>query len=313
MKNNNKESKYTNSVFEQPWWLDTVAPGKWKEILYKENEDIIARLSVVENKSTIYMPKLTQNIGVWIDENVIKNDKSYKKQRKIYSFYAKEIDKYKTFRIRLNTNNKYFLPFIWKDFVVSPNVTYRIENLSNIDDIYNKFSSNLKRRIKVAQKEVTIEASNDVDILISLIEKTYSIQNRKISEYEKKEIKDIFYASMEHQACKLLYAKDNQNNYHSGALFVYDENVMYYLLGGTDPKYRRSGAHPLILWEGIKLASNLSKVFDFEGSMIESIEDFFRQFGGEQCVYYTIEKRSIFQHVFMFYRRKIKRIIGYKQ
>ena len=26
---------YANSVFEQPWWLDIVAPGEWGEVTVK--------------------------------------------------------------------------------------------------------------------------------------------------------------------------------------------------------------------------------------------------------------------------------------
>ena len=28
---------YVNSVFEQPWWLETVAPENWGEIFEKES------------------------------------------------------------------------------------------------------------------------------------------------------------------------------------------------------------------------------------------------------------------------------------
>lgn len=44
---NNRTSEYVNSVFEQPWWLDTVAPNSWKEILIEEAGEVIARWPLV--------------------------------------------------------------------------------------------------------------------------------------------------------------------------------------------------------------------------------------------------------------------------
>ena len=55
-----------------------------------------------------------------------------------------------------------------------------------------------------------------------------------------------------------------------------------------------------IIWEGIKFASTASKTFDFEGSMIEGIESFFRQFGATPTVYYQIRKQNIALEIFEF-------------
>lgn len=61
---------------------------------------------------------------------------------------------------------------------------------------------------------------------------------------------------------------------------------------GADPRYRSSGAASLTMWEAIKFAATVTKRFDFEGSMIEPIEQFFRSFGAVQKPYFTISKVS---------------------
>ncbi|MBE7441610.1 MAG: hypothetical protein HS119_04060 [Flavobacteriales bacterium] len=48
----------------------------------------------------------------------------------------------------------------------------------------------------------------------------------------------------------------------------------------------------LLLWEAIKRSKNKTKSFNFEGSMIESIERYFRAFGGKQTPYFEITKRT---------------------
>ncbi|TVR40814.1 MAG: methicillin resistance protein, partial [Cryomorphaceae bacterium] len=44
------------------------------------------------------------------------------------------------------------------------------------------------------------------------------------------------------------------------------------------------------LWEGIQLAGQMEKEFDFEGSMHPGIAHFFSGFGGEIFTYFQVRK-----------------------
>ena len=58
---------YANSLFEQPWWLDAVAPGQWDEALVTDaNGSVMARMPYVKTGNRITMPPLTQNLGIWM-------------------------------------------------------------------------------------------------------------------------------------------------------------------------------------------------------------------------------------------------------
>jgi hypothetical protein len=46
------------------------------------------------------------------------------------------------------------------------------------------------------------------------------------------------------------------------------------------------------MWNAIKIASENTKRFDFEGSMIENVERFFRSFGAVPIPYYNIKKTN---------------------
>ena len=78
-------------------------------------------------------------------------------------------------------------------------------------------------------------------------------------------------------------------------------------MGGGNPTLRNSGATSLCMWEAIKLASTVTKVFDFEGSMIEPIERFFRGFGAMQKPYFAItHKPSKVLNTMLCLKRAIK-------
>jgi hypothetical protein len=83
----------------------------------------------------------------------------------------------------------------------------------------------------------------------------------------------------------ILLARDEEGRLHSGAYFVHDERWTTYLLGGSDPELRTSGAASLVMWEAIEQAGRRDTGFDFEGSMLRPVERFVRAFGGTPTPY----------------------------
>jgi hypothetical protein len=312
---NNKTSAYVNSVFEQSWWLDTVAPNEWKEIIVEEDGEIIARWPIVKKGKGVGMPKMTQTLGFWVSEEILKSDTYYSNRKRITNLLLEQLPRNKDINISLDSKVNYFMPMHWMHFKISPRISYRLNDLTDIDSIYNRFSRRVKEYIRSANKKLTIKKIDDIEILLKLMDKTFSRQNNK-NPWAKNLIRNIYKTCKEHNACNLLYAQDEDGNIHSGNLYVYDEKVCYNLICGTDPTYRSSGAQTLLVWEGIKFASTVSKLFDFEGSMIEGIENFFRQFGGTPTVYYQILRQNIWLRIGLdiaeLFKQTIISIIGYK-
>jgi hypothetical protein len=95
---------------------------------------------------------------------------------------------------------------------------------------------------------------------------------------------------MSRVARKIFIAEDDQGRRHAGVYMVWDENSAYYLMGGGDPALRNGGAASLCMWEAVKYASTVARSFDFEGSMLESVERFFRGGGAVQMPYFSVWK-----------------------
>ena len=87
-----------------------------------------------------------------------------------------------------------------------------------------------------------------------------------------------------------MLATDENGNNHAALLLVWDKHSAYYLIGGSDSNYRNSEAMSLLMWKAIEKASLMVDNFDFEGTMLESVERFIRGFGGEQTPYYQLVK-----------------------
>jgi hypothetical protein len=258
------------------------------------------------------MPKMTQTLGFWLSDKVIRSDPFYNKRKKITNLLLEQLPRNERINIMLNHKVDYFLPMHWKQFVITPHISYRINDLTDIDIIYKRFFRRVKETIRSANNKVIIKTIDDIDILLSLLDKTFKLQKRR-NPISNDLIRNIYSSSKEYKSGKLLYALGKDGNVHSGSFFLYDEKVCYYLISGTDPKFKSSGANSLLTWEGIKFASSVSKSFDFEGSMIEGIENYLRQFGGTPVVYYQIRRQNIFWELFELSKPSIKSFIGYKQ
>lgn len=308
------EIKQVNSVFEQPWWLNIVAEKKWREVLIKENGDIIARLPYVIEKNKIVMPPLTQTLGIWIKPELKKplpGNKQLKLQKEILCDIISQLPKHRYFKMTFDSSNSYILPFRWMGYSFVPTFSYRINSLNNLNNIYGNFSGTVKKNIKYSEKKVEIIDSINPDDLLVVLEKTFTNQNRRYP-HSPELIHKIVNTSIQRQSGKLFVSIDSKGNKHAAAFLLFDKNICYYLLGGADPEYRNQGAPSLILWEAIKYASKSSQCFDFEGSMVEGIENFFRQFGGVQVTNYSVRKLPIIYELYEGFKPRIKKIIGYK-
>ena len=85
-------------------------------------------------------------------------------------------------------------------------------------------------------------------------------------------------------------ARNKEGKAIAAVYIVWDEKRSYYLLGGYDAEESHHGASALAMWEAIRFTKEELglKEFDFEGSMVPSIEMFFRKFGGTLTPYYSV-------------------------
>ena len=91
---------------------------------------------------------------------------------------------------------------------------------------------------------------------------------------------------------KAYLVRDERGKIHAGGILGWDRVSVYNLIQGSDPALRHSGAAALALWEATAVAADRGLAFDFEGSRVRGVEEFFRGFGGELWGYGELRKRA---------------------
>lgn len=181
-------------------------------------------------------------------------------------------------------------PFQWKKFRVEPAYTYRLQLSRAEEELWAGISSNRKNRIRKLEKEgATSRSSSDPQEILSCMKDRFA-QKGFGMDLERAE-KIITGAIESNIALPIII--ENNNEIVAVAFGLHLNDTVYYLFGGTQSGSSDLGAS-LALWELIKASKvKRAKYFDFEGSQVPGIEQFFRSFGGELTEYRRIKKASL--------------------
>tara|TARA_B100001093_G_scaffold512934_2_gene583816 strand:+ start:18461 stop:19459 length:999 start_codon:yes stop_codon:yes gene_type:complete len=283
-------------LFSKDWWLDSLAGvDKWDVALVFKDGKIIASMPyIIKHRFGLKLstlPALTQYLGPWIKPSQAKYAKMLGQQKDIMNDLIEQLPRFDYFLQNWEYKQTNWLPFYWKGFQQTTNYTYVIDDMSSLDEVWSNFQENIRTDIRKAENRhnLILLDNPSIEDFIQLNKKVYERQNIK-SPHSEQLIIDLDKACAQRNVRKIFIAVDEDGRPHAGVYLVWDKNSAYYLLGGSDPKLRSSGAKSFCMWEAIRFASTVTKEFNFEGSMIEPVERFVRGFGAKQKLVFNISK-----------------------
>lgn len=282
-------------LFSQAWWLDAVAEGCWDVALVETGGEVKASMPYVIRKrgtfTLISQPPLTQNLGPWMRGSSAKYAKRLGEQKKAFYALIEQLPRFDYFNQNWHYNNTNWQPFYWRGFQQTTRYTYVLHELQDEKALWEGMQENIRGDIRKARRRFGLEVSSEASLeeFRELNRKVFHRQGR-ILPYSEDVVERIDEACARQGCRRIFVARDCQGRGHAGVYMVWNENSAYYLLGGGDPELRNSGATSLCMWEAIQFASTVTKRFDFEGSMLERVERFFRAFGATQTPYINVSK-----------------------
>lgn len=164
------------------------------------------------------------------------------------------------------------------NYVNSSGFSYILDLTYSENDLFKGMRNDKQRNIKKAEKEsVTVDFTKDADLAFGLVTKTFERQkgNTEWMSHLKKIVNNT---SNSFQVTAYLDGTPG-----SSLFFIYDSQRCYYIFGGIDPELNAHYLGPYAMWKGILHAKTLGVgIFDFEGSTIPSIEQYFKSFGASK-------------------------------
>lgn len=276
-------------IFFKSWWLNAVCEGgEWLADAFERNGGVESVfVCFVKRKCGlryIVMPPLTQFLGEY---SFVENTLSHSKMASEY--FIGNLPKTAFTAINMSHTFKYWTPYLWHGFQQTTRYSLKINDLTDIDHVFDNFDESKKRNIRKAAKSLEIRQN-------MAGEKFYDFFAAGLMEKGQKPgfSRDLFLnlhsECVAHNAGTILYAVDSENVTHGALFVVWDNSAMYALTYSFPDKYRSSGVGDLLMFSAIKLAATVTKSFDFEGSMLEGVEQSYQRFGTVPSEYYQISK-----------------------
>lgn len=275
-------------IFVQPWYLDAVCDdGAWDAVVVAEKDEVAAVLPYFLKQKVgfryVTMPHFTKHMGVFFAKEF-----SLSKQHQLLEQLIAQLPKVHAFHQSFHPDFTNWLPFYWAGFRQTTRYTYRL-NVSDLDEVFQNINRNMRRNIKKAQAQLTVTTGGSAEDFYAINRLSFERQGLR-PPYTYEQFRRHDEVLSKHSARQFLFAKDATGRTHSAAHLIWDAQRSYYHIAGDDPDLRDSGAGILLVWEAIRYTNEVLKlqVFDFEGSMIRSVEAIRRQFGAAQVPYFDI-------------------------
>lgn len=275
------------SVFAMSWWLDAVAEGRWRTNAVEDGDDVAAAWPTVVRATrwgeVHEGAPLTPFLGPLFRpeaSDLKRRSNEVKRLEQLVAAFggAAHVE------ARCNPAFDYWAPLAWQGFTQTTHYTWRLPALDDLEEILGN-ARDVRPEIRKAEKRGVEVVEGSLADFQAVHSETVEHQQIEEAGRNRLVLQRIEAAAAPREARFILLARDAEGRVHAGGYFVRDGRWVYYLVGASDPSLRSSGASSLLLWKAIERASGLGLGFDFEGSMLQGVEHFFRSFAGVPTPY----------------------------
>lgn len=282
-------------IFSQIYWLDVVCDKEWDVWFFESGGNVIAAMpyQIIDRAGyrIVTRPTLTQNNGILLSK--LEQQKNSTREANQEQIIGRAVDYIQSLNLDLFEQQFHFsftnwLPFFWEKYSALVRYTYIIQTKGlTLNDIFATFDSKLRNCIRKAEKEIHVTTIMP-DEFYSFYTDIFKKKSIKPSISKQKWL-ELFSACEKQNVIQLLKAEQNLD-IQSIACFVEDDRAVYLLMGGTSAYTKSNCAYDYLIWRGIQYAYAKGKYFDFEGSVLKSVNQSIRKFGGQAMPYFRIRK-----------------------
>lgn len=284
-------------IYSCHYYISALEPD-WQAVVVRSNDMIHAVLPfTVKSKGGISystQPIFTQYWGIMFRPAEANTAKSFEQKRQWVKLILKTLPEIKLFNYNFSPDFDYPLPFFWDGYTVTPRYSNHISLNQTKEELWSNISEKARGHIRKTEKDgVSVTYGQEVDEVIRIFRKAKEEKIKNMTDSRYKALTDIAHHYTQKGMCHTIVARDASGNAVAGTIYFKYRGTTIHFLGTTDPEYKGRGAMSLIIWSALQKAKDDCHTFDFEGSMIEPIEQFFLSFGSTPTPYLNIKKEAL--------------------
>lgn len=290
------EASEQGCIYHYTWYLDIICPD-WSAIIVgnKEHWNAIMPLPISQKMGICYalQPQFAQYSGILFRPQEGKQLTQWNNKKRWCKTIVQHIPKsVKLFKFTFAPQFDYPLPFHWGAYQLEVKYTYWLSLEPTAKQLEEGFDKSVRQAIRKSKEQEfsLVEADNITDLLqFSLSQKKY------LPDHQYQKLPKLWEALKQRDKGVVLEVRDKAGTLLTGGLILKDKQRWITIFGSNlNPENKDSRAVAYMLSEAIQMAKKAEVAhFDFEGSMMEGVERFFRGFGGSPVPYLLISKNTL--------------------
>ena len=168
---------------------------------------------------------------------------------------------------------------IHKILPVIPRTNFLIDLSVGYEKIKSNYKSNLKDNIRKAGVETFAYAAGNIEDGISMYQDHYKIRLKKTREKDYTHFRNLCKTLETAGRCFARTARNQHNEILAFAVFLKDEKRIYNIMNTTTAEGRDKEANHFLLNRVLHEFAGQALLFDFEGSELSGVREFYENFG----------------------------------
>ncbi len=274
-------------IFYQDWWLDAVCePTKWAVALAEEGETVAACWPYFLRHrgpfTLVDRPPMSLYCGPWVSPlGAAKATKLLERNYRLLEELQAQLPQAHRSLSNCLPNQDAHLPLLKMGWQIQRRYSYILPtDTKDAAAIWQDMGSDVKTRLrKTAPAGCSIQTSQDPQLMIDLFALT--ARRRGVAPFLPAAAFKRAFAACQARGQAQCWVYVAPNGQPLAALWLPFDAQRAYLIGAAVDTRVLSDVLPLgrLIWEAIQWAAERRLVFDFEGSSLPGVEDFYRRFG----------------------------------
>ena len=172
----------------------------------------------------------------------------------------------------------------WDDCTVTQRPTYRIEDISNPQQVFDNFDKQRRQR-PIRRAEKTLHAVSLSPEDFARFHAAYWASRGQRDTLSHDFMVRVIRTALDRSQGILLGVADRDGKLHAARFVAYDSRCSYSLLSALNPEGHDNGASALLFWLIIQQLSEHTRAFDFEGSTDPGIAYSYSLYGAQPVTY----------------------------
>ncbi len=272
-------------VYVHAWYLDVVCAGDWDALVEVQGEDYVSLFPLpvrrLLGQKKVYQPLFTQQLGLVV------TPLSTQTSPQAYLALLPNLYGQVQYQMPWPGNGPLLGPWQHQH---KPNYELSLEPA--YPQLQQKYSTNLKRNLKkTAKTQLEVRLATSIEPLINLFRSTKGQELPELKPRNYQTLENLYHQARQAGAGQVWEVRQ-QNTLLCAAFLLSTASRTTFLFGASSAEGRKVSAMAFLLDHMIQREAGSGKTFDFEGSQVPGVANFYASFGAQPVPYVSLSIKS---------------------